>query len=173
MKKVLLLVLVSVSLSSCSSSMLLLQGEYPRYNYSIETTLSKDDVWDNIVDWFFDQQISISLIDKQSGIIKSGTISLIDVSAEESDGKPIAPEAYCVFAGDSFWEWDHIISSITGSVMARVVQNEEKTIVRVILADLECCSRKDTNRYIEVKSTGVFEKSWLERMTKQSNNGKQ
>lgn len=162
MKRLVVICACALFLSSCSPSVLLLEGKYKEGNYSIETAKDKDSIWDNIVDWFFDQQLSISLIDKESGIIASGTISLLPQSAEEQRGEPSDPKAYCVVASDPYYLWPKYVGNITGSIMARVRQDDDSTIVSVQIANLECSN--SNNRYIEVKSTGVLEKKLLKQM---------
>lgn len=162
MKRLVVICACALFLSSCSPSTLLLKGEYANGNYSMKTSKDKDSIWENIIDWFFDQQLSISLIDKESGIIASGTISLLPQSAEERYGKPSNPEAYCVVAADPYYLWPNYVGNVAGSIMARVRQDDDSTIVSVQLANLEC--RNSSNRYIEVKSTGVLEKKLLKQM---------
>ena len=162
MKRLVIICVCALFLSSCSPSVLLLQGNYPRYNYTIETTISADKVWDNIIDWFFNTETPIVLLDKDSGIIVSGAISLRSKSVEESNGLLPDKDAYCLIAEDPNVDICYT-SNITGVLMARVVTNNDKTFVKVALSNIEC--RNTSYQYIEAKSTGVFEKKWLKNIT--------
>lgn len=154
MKKVLLLSMIIVWCCSCSSS-LYLTGEYNTQHYSTETSRTVGEVWNNIVDWFFETQTPISLIDKDSGIITSGKISLRGSHTYEMEGKPDNVSKFIVLpSGASFYS----DARISGRVMARVKSDNGKTKISVFLGDIECTVGQS---YIEAKSTGVFEQNWL------------
>lgn len=163
MKKILSILLLAIIVSSCSSSVLMLQGNYPKVRHYKETSKTTDEVWANIVDWFFETETPISLIDKESGIIVSGRIPLRLNTVEESNGQPAHSSAYCVVGEEPNLDVVGFVSSITGTMMARVRQNGDKTFVQVTLSDLEC--RSSSFQYIEIKSTGRFEQQWLKYIT--------
>lgn len=156
MKKIIYALVLCMFLSSCATPMLL--GEYPSNAYTITTNKSINDVWDNVVDWFFSTQTPIALIDKDSGIITSGKISLRSFATDERNKAPRDKNQYVVIPED--WTPEGLI--INGKVTGRVKREGEKTKVSVFLGDLECIPMIGTVRSVEIKSTGVFENKWLE-----------
>lgn len=73
--------------SSCSPKIYSLQGNYDVIT-SIETTSSFNDVWNKVIDFFAMNNITISTIEKSSGIIAANAIGFDKscISMEDKDG---------------------------------------------------------------------------------------
>ena len=153
MKKFILLLTI-VIYSSCSPSMRLV-GQYNIVPYSIDTNKSVETIWNNIVDWFFETQTPISLIDKDSGIITSSKIPLLDNTTYEINGQPDITTNYIVIPNGAM---NYTDIRVHGRIMARVKLENGKTRISVFLGDIECMRGQS---YIEAKSIGTFEKNWL------------
>ena len=154
MKKI-TLILVIYLCCSCSST-LWLTGEYPTKYHSIETNKSVDVIWGNVIDWFFETQTPIELIDKNSGIITSGKISLKGSSTYEINNQPGNISKFVILPEGSI---NYTDMRVTGRVMARIKNENGKTKISVFLGDLECVIGPST--YVEAKSLGTFEQNWL------------
>ncbi len=96
LKKTLSILAVAIFLTSCSSKFIPLKSKYPTEPYIIETTRSKEDVWDAIIDLFAQKGIGIRIIDKQSGLIISDSKLELAVTTEDKSGKLIDPNAHVV-----------------------------------------------------------------------------
>ena len=155
MKKLLFAVLVIAMCSSCGTT-LWLTGKYNAESYSIETSKPAETVWNDIVDWFFFTQTPIELIDKESGIIISGNISLRNNYTYEINEQPGETSKYVVIPNGAMNYRD---MRVYGRVQARIKAENGKTRISVFLGDLECIV--GTSTYIEAKSLGTFEKKWL------------
>ena len=159
MKKIIILLVILATLSSCASTRLL--GEYPSQAYSATTSKSAEEVWNNIIDWFFSTKTPISLIDKASGIITSSKISLRASTTDEFNSAPRYKSKYVVVPEGI----DPYHMFISGRVMARVKSEGDKTKVSVFLSDLECIPQMGEIRYFEVKSIGTFEYQFVKYIT--------
>jgi hypothetical protein len=155
MKKIIIAVLAIMVCNSCGTT-LWLTGEYKTTSYSIETSKSEDVIWSNIVDWFFETQTPIELIDKDSGIITSGRISLRSSSTYEINNQPGDVSKYVVLPNGTM---NYTDMRVYGRVMARVKSGNGKTKISVFLGDIECVIGNSS--YIEAKSLGTFEQNWL------------
>lgn len=82
-------------LSSCSSDVFPVKGNYPPAPIFHFSDRSYDEVWDKLVDFFAQKGYSISLLDKASGIIISGN-HRFDATIEKKEGGLEDPEAFIV-----------------------------------------------------------------------------
>lgn len=155
MKKIILAVLAIAACCSCGTT-LCLTGEYPTISHSVKTSKPKDAVWANIVDWFFETQTPIELIDKESGIISSGKISLRSSSTYEINNQPGNISKYVVLPSGTM---NYTDLRVYGRVMARVKSENGNTTISVFLGDIECLI--GASSYVEAKSLGTFEQMWL------------
>lgn len=78
---------LSLLLSSCSPKVYSIRGEYNVTKYT-ETTSSYDEVWDKVIDFFAINNISISTIEKSSGIISANDVVIgkSNLSVEDKMG---------------------------------------------------------------------------------------
>lgn len=81
--------------SACTVKTIPLKGKYLSPPYVIESSNNFQNVWDKIIDLFAQKGIGIKLIDKSSGLIVAQN-SLVTVTKEDKNGKPIDPEAWLV-----------------------------------------------------------------------------
>lgn len=84
--------------SSCLSYKVIpLKGTYSDGNFEALSDKPKDSVWDNIIEFFAKNGISIRIIDRSSGLIISGGTQLT-WTYENSKGEPVNKEAWVVIA---------------------------------------------------------------------------
>jgi hypothetical protein len=143
-------------------------GNYPKPPITYLTSTPFDKVWDNIIDMFSQQGLSIKIIDRSSGLIVSER-GPIPYSFEDKLGKLYKPEAYAVIerwkenGGASYF----IPLTVTGEWNVRIKTIEDKTGINVnltsILATYEptfySITRTVTGPVMtQGKTTGIFEK---------------
>ena len=99
MKKIfgLFLLCATMMFSSCSAPMLALKSSYPITN-SVETETTYDKVWGNVIDFFAMNNIPISVLEKDSGIIVAPNVSIGEtlVTMEDEYGKAINSSAWFI-----------------------------------------------------------------------------
>src|SRR5689334_11939981 len=88
-------ILLAIVLSSCFVKVIPLKGQYPDKPYMDTTNLSKDAVWEKVIDFFAQKGLPIKLVDRSSGLIISEKTSLI-TSYEDTKGFPAKKEAWVV-----------------------------------------------------------------------------
>lgn len=172
-----LLVLTCALLSSCSSR-LALKGSYPQPQHYAETTLTQEEVWTKVIDYFATAGVPITTIDKSSGLIVSSKMSFLDNYTREKDGKPMNPNAYVVIPTvrggfGNILEPTAVITgdwAMIGDWNVRIKADGDVTQVYINLMNMDCYYSTsglygNTTR-IPIKSTGVFEKSLLDFLTK-------
>lgn len=95
MKRLTILLCCLLLLSSCSLKFYPLKGQYPATPIIGYSDKSFDKVWDNIIDLFSQQGLSIKIIDRSSGLIIS-TQGKLKASYENKKGELYIPKAYVV-----------------------------------------------------------------------------
>lgn len=101
MKKHILSFILLLTLSGCLTSCVITQykirGTYVCQN-SIETTTSFDKVWDNVIDFFAENSISINTISKESGLIVANDVAIDSslVTFEDINGRIVDRSAWFV-----------------------------------------------------------------------------
>lgn len=170
-KNFVLLLLTSLILTSCAT--LKLKGEYPdSSHFSKETNMNYEEVWAKVIDYFSITGMPITTIDKTSGLICS-RVSFINSYTREVKGKPLDKNAYVViptvrsYLGNILEPKAKLTGAweMTGFWNVRIKTNGDKTIVNINMTDLHC-TYNNTSR-IPIKSTGIFEKSLLQYLTKE------
>lgn len=167
----LLAILFIASFSSCST--LQLKGAYPESQHYTETSLSQEEVWTNIIDFFATTGVPITTIDKSSGLIVSSKVSFLNNYTREKDGKPMNPKAYVVIptVRGGFGNILEPTSKITGNWSmvgdwnVRIKSTNGKTQIYVNLMNMDCYYSTSglygNTTKIPIKSTGVFEKEMI------------
>lgn len=178
MKKYLSIIFMTAAIfcfSSCSVKTYSLQGNYDNQNKSIETSSSFDDVWNKVIDFFAMNNIPISTLEKESGIISASqiTINATSVAVEDKSGQIKNENAWIVVP----YAKDRIGGTVTCSFNVRVRKNNNgKTFIGVNIGNIVCypivvyrdpLSLKKSElqcRYTVsgCASTGLFEKQLLE-----------
>ncbi|MBL0337317.1 MAG: hypothetical protein IPP73_18915 [Chitinophagaceae bacterium] len=164
--KILIPILFIILFSSCATKIYPLKGTYTNGNFEQITDKSKDQVWENIIDFFSKNGISIRIIARSSGLIISGESSLT-WSYENSNGILDTPEA-CVAIYKLYDPGSRTIFkpySVTGEWNIRIKEQNGKTLVNINLVNPSyTLAQTSANRTIFQKgylqSTGNFEK-WV------------
>lgn len=167
MKKLIIpIVLMCVlTIHSCAPMKITLKGTYPARNHYATTDASFEEVWTKVIDLFATSGISITTIDKSSGIIISSRMSFLNnYTRETSDGSVINSSAYVAIPKQG-----GIPNSIVGDWNARIKETEKGTVININLMNLACSSpavflygAQVGGGNMPVQSTGVFEKQLLQ-----------
>lgn len=168
MKKILLIVL-SALLVSCSPMRLV--GKYVETNHFFaETTLSYEEVWARVIDYFALAGIPISTIDKSSGLIVASRISFLNYYTREVDGKPLSKDAYVIVPTvRSILFTIMEPTAIDGDWNIRIKEQDGRVIVNMNLVNLNAYIEFQNNRLnIPVASLGNFENGLIDYLTKQN-----
>lgn len=168
------LAVASLLLTSCGTSYKII-GAYSDGNEFGETSLSYEEVWSKIIDYFAVSGIPITNIDKTSGIIISNNVSFENYyTREDKKGNLVNPNAFVVIPtikggfgnilepnAKLTGEWE-----MYGDWNVRIKSNGKGgTIINVNLLNLRCFyggSGMLGKTKIPIKSTGIFEKKMLD-----------
>lgn len=176
MKKSFILLCLPFILLGCAPKLV---GAYPDGYFVKETTLSYEEVWTRVIDYFAISGIPIETIDKSSGLIVSSNVSFLPYYTREKSGSPINPNAYVVIPtvrggyGNIIEPTSRISGdwSMSGRWNVRIKTKDNKTIVNVNSNNMTCVYRVKgllgSPQIIPIKSTGVFEKSLLNYLTEE------
>ena len=169
MKKIIKLALLSaifLTLSSCSPKIYSVVGTYNVID-SAETTLSYDEVWNNVIDFFATCNIPIATIEKASGVIVTRPIDFTSkVAIENSEGRIYDKTAWFVAPYQDRCQ----IISVIGHFNVRVRQlTNGNTYIAINMGKVEGVSEYYDiwwtggiyTYHFECRSTGVFENMLL------------
>jgi hypothetical protein len=148
--------LVIFFLSSCNS-VTPLKGNYPD-SYTYSTAASKDVTWDKLISFFTAKGITISTVDKPSGIITAVKYSFdSSYTAEDSLGKLVNPKAWMVinFKCPTL----HNKPDIWGNINVQVTESTGITKVIVTINNIGTNASQYIDKPVSLHSTGVFEKT--------------
>jgi hypothetical protein len=146
-----------------------LEGRYQEEPYIIKSSQSFEKVWVNVVDHFAQKGISISLIDKSSGLIIAKKRFVSTNWTYEENKLPKNSGAYVVVSrcgyvtGYDFKDFNP--EYVDGEWNVRIKEQDGKTYININLFNLMAQGKSETingafypNPCIyTVKSTGVFE----------------
>jgi hypothetical protein len=137
-----------------------LMGTYSNKPYTFTTALSKDKFWDRLIDFFTTNGVTITTIDKQSGVIVSANYSFVrNYTNEDLKGNLIDPKAWVVinFNGAGLGN----LLKLWGDITIHVTEENGTTKVIVTLNNLG--SNASAYGYVlnimTITTTGVFEKT--------------
>jgi hypothetical protein len=162
MKKLFLVIAACGLLASCLSTKQI-SGSYTPANH-VESELSYNEVWSRIIDFFAVNGITISVMDKSSGLIVAGKMDFTGRgTVEGSDGQLLNKSAYIVTErirmngveitpNDRGW-------TLTGDWNVRIKPSGDKTSINVNLNNIY--SNSPFGR-TNAKSTGFFENQLIE-----------
>lgn len=170
MKNFLLGLCCIVLISSCGVGYRL-KGSYPEPTATVETSLSFEDTWSRLIDYFAASGIPIATLDKSSGFIVSSQVSFVNnYTREKSDGSLVDPKAYVVIptVRGGFGNILEPNAAITGNWVMSGTFNvrvrptvDGKQSVTVNLLNLICTYSSGSfiggTEKIPIKSTGQFE----------------
>ena len=169
--KILCLLFV-VCLSSCyvPSKIIPLKGTYSDGNFEEYSDKSKDEVWDNIIEFFAKSGVTIRIIDRSSGLIISGTTALT-WTYEDTKGVPVKKDAYVVIQKVIDGNTKKPIRPImvTGEWNIRIKEKDGKTLINVNLVNPSYQSSATDNvptifKKGAIQSTEVFERLIYEKI---------
>jgi hypothetical protein len=158
--------LFTLTMISCTPKVYPLKGTYTNGNFEQYSDKSKDKVWDNIIDFFAKNGISIKIIDRSSGLIISGETSLT-WSFENNKGQLEKKDAwvaiYRMYDPGSRLTYKPYL--VTGEWNIRIKEQNEKTLININLVNpsytLTITSPNKTSfQKGYLQSTGNFEK-WV------------
>ncbi len=132
-----LMAIVALFLCSCSTQNYSIKGNYSVTN-SVETSTSYEQVWANVVNFFAENNIPITIIDKESGIITANRVTLAAtelVSPEDKNGQLKYKDAWFVMPCQT----NVIYGRVESNFNVRVLKKENgKTSIRINLGVLSC-----------------------------------
>lgn len=165
--KFLYLSAISLFLLSCESTkMVPLKGKYSDGNFVAYSDKSKEKIWDNIIDFFAKNGLSIRIIDKSSGLIISGTTSL-DWTYENKNGALVHSDAWVVIAKTQYISKTIEVGRVIGEWNIRIKEENGKTSININLVNPSYYYKNATVATANptsfksgyCKSTGKFEES--------------
>jgi hypothetical protein len=143
----------------CGPQLVALKGTYSDKPFQIETTKSKEEVWNRIIELFATKGLSIKLIDKSSGLIVSEKTSFLNTyTVENSDGTIVDPNAFIVCDKVVWQTVEQKPRTVNGEWNIRLVENSGKTLINVNLVNIEATFYPGQPLYGSGRSTGKFEK---------------
>lgn len=164
----LLLVVSVLMLTSCGARFVPKTFNYPAKNTSQPIHLSYDKVWSGVVDFFAENNIPISTIEKSSGLIISSPTQFPASYWITDEQRLYNPEAYIAVQELSDVKLDGTGMRATAGWNVRVRQvSEEYTeiqvniatpLVQILLLNPNTFKNEWHNTICEARSTGVFEK---------------
>lgn len=172
MKKLISLVLlcatmVSLAVLQVSCAPSVLYGSYTARN-TIETTRNYDDVWNEVVDFFADNGISISNIEKASGLIVAQSITFggdkITVESKTTH-EPVSKDAYIVIPDTDGQIRD---ASATADFNVRVKNYGDRVVITINIVNIKAqinelnwMTLRPAVREVPAATTSVFENQLL------------
>ena len=139
MKKLLLIAIAALTFTGCATT----QAQNYQFDKSRTYNSSFDDVWDNLVQWHADKNISISNIDKDSGLIVAESSGFSDELASCSSS-PL------------------VVQLAKKAKLNTLVQQKDNVKVTVNTQFLQRVSLLDEVQTVPCNSTGVLEKTILD-----------
>jgi hypothetical protein len=164
--KIIFYLLTIICLSSCMVQQSLpLNGKYQDTPFVVYSDKSKDEVWSKVIDVFAQKGLAINVIDKSSGIIGSNEYSFLNSATfEKANDMPSDTTAWVVY-NKYMIDGLHPIppTTIKGTFNVRVKEEGTKTFININLVGLSASFVSATTIIpYEVKSTGVFERTFAE-----------
>lgn len=123
-KLFLMSLLVMPLLAACGVSSYSLKTNYTPTT-SIETSTDYDEVWNNVVDFFATNNLPISVLEKDSGLIAASNVNIAAsfVTAEDKNGRPINPHAWFIMP----YQKNFYMGKVTCSFNVRVKKTQSGT----------------------------------------------
>jgi hypothetical protein len=170
MKKIFYL-LILISLSSCRFQYDSLKGNYDPGTKIFHSSLSFDQVWNKVLDFFSGKTIPLEVIDKNNGLIFSETVCFTENCTQETgDGRLKNPDAFIVCNRlHKGKKSDYYPEIVSGNYNIRILPEGGKTEIIIELVNLSAFKSikgtyndgtySNTNTMsFYTKSTGVLEK---------------
>lgn len=147
-----------------------LKGKYSDGNFVAYSDKSKEKIWDNIIDFFAKNGLSIRIIDKSSGLIISGSTAL-SWTYENKNGGLIDKNASVVISRTLYIAKTIEIGGVIGEWNIRVKEDGGKTSININLVNpsyyyrsvsLTSAPNSASFKSGYCKSTGQFEETVYE-----------
>ena len=166
MKPILSLALLAL-LTSCATKVVPLKGTYTNGNFEKVADKPKDQIWDNIIDFFAKNGIPIHIIDRSSGLIVS-TQTELNWSREDKNGNLINKKAQIAIMRIKQGNGSIDYSQVTGQWNIRIKPvDQNKTLVNINIVNPKYELGAGRNAIAisrefkkgEFQSTGLFEET--------------
>ncbi len=158
--------LVFICLASCTVAVPIVNSyqETPFVAYSDK---SKDEVWSKVIDVFAQKGLTISIIDKSSGLITSNDYSFTSSVTYEMMNGMLKDTTAWIVVGKRPTDTQYYTppNNVRGSFNVRVKEEAGKTAININLVGLtamDITQPYNTKITYQVKSTGVFERTFAE-----------
>lgn len=148
--KLFAMVLIALTMTSCFATRQI-KGTYPQNLHSVVSTLSVDEVWSKVIDFFATSGVPINVIDKSSGLIVSQKMTF-PTTGENRDGTLVKESAYIVSPSQIINGIPQPVKQVAAVWNIRVKDVAGKTSISINLHIDDVSS----------VSTGVFEKQLLD-----------
>lgn len=164
-------------LSSCGSTVYTLKGDYTVESSTV-TDAEFDKVWDNVIDYFAQNNIPVATLEKSSGLIVASNVSIGEslVTLEDSNGQIMNNNAWFVFP----YQKNCVGGKVVCSFNVRVRKQEDgKTFIGVNIGNIQgyiiveflntmTFSKQQVTQTVQssCSSTGNFEKHLLNKFKK-------
>lgn len=166
MRKIFVLLLASIVFSGCRLTLTRpLKGNYPS-EYSVAVNKTPDQVWNKVIAYCTENDISLKLIDKKSGVIISEPYEVTTYSFEKPDGTPELSSAIAIVGCETIKAFKKDCqqpTAIWGQLVFKV-QPDDQTRLTVMLSELTAWHNRGGMCLKDVKSTGFLEKQMITQM---------
>ncbi|HTI12517.1 MAG TPA: hypothetical protein VL832_28285 [Puia sp.] len=134
MKKIAPFLFASLFMLSCSVQFVAPKGNYPKPPIAYHSNKPVDKVWDNLIDVFAQNGLSIKIIDKSSGLIVSERKSL-SFTVEDKKGKIKNPSAFVIMPRITYEGFDDAILPyhVYGEWNVRIKAEGQGTLININL----------------------------------------
>ncbi len=135
MKKILPFLLL---LSACSVKMIPIKGNYPSTPIIYTSEKTKDAIWDNLIDFFAQNGLSIKIIDRSSGLIIASSTALV-WTYEDKKGVVYNKTAWVVLPKMYDQGQDKVLKpdAVTGEWNVRLKETDGKTSININLVNIQ------------------------------------
>ena len=143
------------------------KGKYLQTPYIVESDKSKDQVWQNIIDFFGQKGIGIKIIDRSSGLITTDAYRM-PFTYEDSKGNLVDKGAYLVISKIVSHGFNGATSTtlepyyVTAEWNIIIKEENGKTLININIVNPKYSDISRTNEPFSTGgclSTGVFEKT--------------
>jgi hypothetical protein len=177
--KTLLFVFGIVCLISCSTTQVIpLRGIYPSEPFVKTINAPYDSVWNNVIDYYAQKGIGISVIEKVSGLIVAKDAEL-KWTLEDKNGKLAHPQNWAVIPKiiETGYKGHYTVDIVTGQWNVHIKKiTETSTSVNINLTNIDGTINMGADKYgfshyrhLTGKSTGNFEAMIFNYLLKNNN----
>lgn len=160
--------LIAIIFSSCVTQQSFpLLSKYQDTPFVVYSDKSKDEVWSKVIDIFAQKGLPISVIDKSSGLIGSNEYQFANSMTHETMSGFVKDTTAWIVVNRYTTDGTNTLypNTVKGSFNVRIKEEGSKTSININLVGLTAWYlQPSANMQIpyEVKSTGVFERTFAE-----------